>query len=221
MDIILLERVEKLGSIGDVVTVKDGYARNYLLPNKKALRSNAANRKVFEANRAKIESDNAERKVEAEKASTGIEGTQIVLIRAASNSGQLYGSVSVRDIVDELNNGGANVNKSMIILERPIKALGLADVRVVLHPEVSVSIQVNVARSEDEAEMQKDGVDVITQMFEEEQAEAALESIAAEEEAASARKEAEERVEGEAAKAETADEEASSEATGEEEEPKV
>ncbi len=206
MDIILLERVEKLGSIGDVVTVKDGYARNYLLPNKKALRSNAANRKVFEANRAKIETDNAERKVEAEKASTGIEGTQIILIRAASNSGQLYGSVSVRDIVEELNKTGANVTKSMIVLERPIKALGLADVRVVLHPEVTVNIQVNVARSEDEAEMQKDGVDVITQMFEEEQAEIAFESMAAEEEAASARKEAEGRAEGEAP-AKTTDEE--------------
>lgn len=214
MDIILLERVEKLGSIGDVVTVKDGYARNFLLPNKKALRSNTANRKVFEANRAKIESDNAERKAEAETASTGVEGTQIVLIRAASNSGQLYGSVSVRDITEELNKTGANVEKGMIILERPIKMLGLADVRVVLHPEVTVNIQVNVARSEDEAEMQKDGVDVITQMFEEEQAEIAKESIAAEEEAAKSRKAAEDRAEGEAAAAPEA-------ATGEEEEPEA
>lgn len=211
MDIILLERVEKLGSIGDVVTVKDGYARNFLLPNKKALRSNAANRKVFEANRAKIEADNAERKAEAEKASTGVEGTQIVLIRAASNSGQLYGSVSVRDIVEELNKTGADVNKGMIVLERPIKTLGLSDVRVVLHPEVTVNIQVNVARSEDEAELQKDGVDVITQMFEEEQAEIAKESIAAEEEAAKARKAAEDRAEGEAPAASTT--------TGEEDEP--
>lgn len=211
MDIILLERVEKLGSIGDVVTVKDGYARNFLLPNKKALRSNAANRKVFEANRAKIEADNAERKAEAEKASTGVEGTQIVLIRAASNSGQLYGSVSVRDIVEELNKTGADVNKGMIVLERPIKTLGLSDVRVVLHPEVTVNIQVNVARSEDEAELQKDGVDVITQMFEEEQAEIAKESIAAEEEAAKARKAAEDRAEGEAP--------AASAPTGEEDEP--
>ncbi len=211
MDIILLERVEKLGSIGDVVTVKDGYARNFLLPNKKALRSNAANRKVFEANRAKIESDNAERKTEAEKASSSVEGTQIILIRAASNSGQLYGSVSVRDIAEELNKANANITKSMIILERPIKSLGLVDVRVVLHPEVTVNIQVNVARSEDEAELQKDGVDVITQMFEEEQAEIALESIAAEEEAASARKEAEDRAEGEAPAAEEASDETSGE----------
>jgi len=220
MDIILLERVEKLGSIGDVVTVKDGYARNFLLPNKKALRSNAANRKVFEANRAKIEADNAARKGEAEKASSSVEGTQIVLIRAASNSGQLYGSVSVRDIVEELNSGGANVTKGMIVLERPIKTLGLADVRVVLHPEVTVNIQVNVARSEDEAELQKDGVDVITQMFEEEQAEAALENIAAEEEAAAARKEAEDRAEGEPAKADS-EETSSDKVTSEEEKPEA
>lgn len=213
MDIILLERVEKLGSIGDVVTVKDGYARNFLLPNKKALRSNAANRKVFEANRAKIEADNSARKEEAEKASSGVEGTQIVLIRAASNSGQLYGSVSVRDIVEELNKTGATVSKSMIVLERPIKTLGLEEVRVVLHPEVTVNIAVNVARSEDEAELQKDGVDVITQMFEAEQAEIARESIAAEEEASKARKEAEDRAEGEANEVPT------DEATGEEEEP--
>jgi len=136
-----------------------------------------------------------------------------VLIRAASNSGQLYGSVSVRDIVEELNKTGATVSKSMIVLERPIKTLGLEEVRVVLHPEVTVNIAVNVARSEDEAELQKDGVDVITQMFEAEQAEIARESIAAEEEASKARKEAEDRAEGEANEVPT------DEATGEEEEP--
>ena len=121
MDIILLERVEKLGSIGDVVSVKDGYARNFLLPNKKALRANAVNKKVFEANRAKIETDNAARREEAVKASGNVEGKQIVLIRAASNTGQLYGSVSVRDITEGLNADGAHLNKSMIVLERPIK----------------------------------------------------------------------------------------------------
>jgi len=134
MDIILLERVEKLGAIGDVVTVKDGYARNFLLPNKKALRANDANRKVFEANRAKIESDNATRRDEAQKASGGVEGKQIVLIRAASQTGQLYGSVSVKDIVDGLVAQDAKVAKSMIVLERPIKTLGVFDVKVVLHP---------------------------------------------------------------------------------------
>ncbi|MEY3624275.1 MAG: ribosomal protein [Pseudomonadota bacterium] len=183
MDIILLERVEKLGAIGDVVTVKDGYARNFLLPNKKALRANDANRKVFEANRAKIESDNATRREEAQKASGGVEGKQIVLIRAASQTGQLYGSVSVKDIVDGLAAQDAKVTKSMIVLERPIKTLGVFDVKVVLHPEVSVTVQVNVARSDDEAELQKDGVNVLDQMFEAEQAEIAAEAIEAQVEA--------------------------------------
>jgi large subunit ribosomal protein L9 len=177
MEIILLERVEKLGHIGDVVTVKDGYARNYLLPNKKALRANEANRKVFEANRAKIEADNANRRGDAEKHATNVEGKQIVLIRAASNTGQLYGSVSVKDIVDGLNAQDAKVTKAMIVLERPIKTLGVFDVKVVLHPEVSVVITVNVARSDDEAELQKDGVNVIDQMFEDEQAELAAQAI--------------------------------------------
>ena len=166
MEIILLERIEKLGSIGDVVNVKDGFARNYLLPNKKALRANEANRKVFEANRAKIEADNAARRTEAEKHSTDVDGKSIVLIRASSNSGQLYGSVSVRDIVDALNADGANVTKSMIVLERPIKTIGLNDVKIALHPEVSVTIQVNVARSPEEAEMQAQGKDVLAEMFE-------------------------------------------------------
>jgi large subunit ribosomal protein L9 len=183
VEIILLERVEKLGAIGDVVTVKDGYARNFLLPNKKALRANDVNRKVFESNRAKIESDNATRRDEAQKASVGVEGKQIVLIRAASQTGQLYGSVSVRDITDGLNADGAGVAKSMIVLERPIKTLGVFDVKVVLHPEVSVNVQVNVARSDDEAELQKDGVNVLDQMFEDEQAEIAAEAIEAQVEA--------------------------------------
>ncbi len=186
MDIILLERVEKLGAIGDVVTVKDGYARNFLLPNKKALRANESNRKLFEANRAKIETDNASRRGEAEAASANVEGKQIVLIRAASNTGQLYGSVSVRDIADGLNEQGAGVSKSMIILERPIKTLGVFNVKVVLHPEVSVQVQVNVARSDDEAALQKDGVNVLDQMFEDEQAEIAAEAIDAQVEAEAA-----------------------------------
>ena len=166
MDIILLERVEKLGAIGDVVSVKDGYARNYLLPNKKALRANERNKKVFEANRAKIEAENAEKRSDAEKHSSNVEGKQVVLIRASSNSGQLYGSVSVRDIVAALNEQGAEVAKQMVVLERPIKTLGVFDVRVNLHPEVSVNVQVNVARSPDEAELQAQGVDVMAEMFE-------------------------------------------------------
>ena len=186
MDIILLERVEKLGAIGDVVTVKDGYARNLLLPNKKALRANEANRKVFEANRAKIESDNASRRDEAQKASGSVEGKQIVLIRAATQTGQLYGSVSVKDIVDGLAAQDAKVSKNMIVLERPIKTLGVFGVKVVLHPEVTVNVQVNVARSDDEAELQKDGVNVLDQMFEAEQAEIAAEVIEAQVEAEAA-----------------------------------
>ena len=166
MEIILLERVEKLGTIGDVVTVKDGYARNYLLPNKKALRANEANRKVFEANRAKIESDNAERRSAAQAESGNVEGKSVVLIRASSNAGQLYGSVSVRDIADALNADGADITKAMIVLERPIKTIGVFDVKVALHPEVAVTVKVNVARSPDEAEQQAQGVDVIAAMFE-------------------------------------------------------
>jgi len=170
MQIILLERIEKLGTIGDVVSVKDGYARNYLLPNKKALRANDANRKVFEANRAKIEADNASRRSDAEKHSSNVDGKSVVLIRASSNSGQLYGSVSVRDIVDALNEDGAGITKSMVVLERPIKTIGVFDVRVALHPEVSVNVKVNVARSPDEADLQAQGVDVMAAMFEQETA---------------------------------------------------
>ncbi|WP_295638641.1 50S ribosomal protein L9 [Novosphingobium sp.] len=166
MQIILLERIEKLGTIGDEVTVKDGYARNFLLPNKKALRANSANRKVFEANRARIESDNAARRDHATVDATGVEGKEVVLIRASSNSGQLYGSVSVRDIVDALKADGAKVDKSMVVLERPIKTIGVFDVKVSLHPEVAVMVKVNVARSPDEAALQAQGVDVMSAMFE-------------------------------------------------------
>ncbi|GAA0483426.1 50S ribosomal protein L9 [Parasphingorhabdus litoris] len=209
MDIILLERVEKLGGIGDVVTVKNGYARNYLLPNKKALRANDANKKVFEANRAQIEADNEAKRKDAEKASGNVDGKQIVLIRASSASGQLYGSVSVRDIVETLNADGAHVEKSMVILEKPIKTLGVFDVRIRLHPEVSVTVEVNVARSDDEAELQKDGIDVIAQMFEEEQAELAAAALAPE---------SEDDGEEEAADTEEASDEAASEETAEESE---
>ena len=172
MDIILLERIEKLGSIGDIVSVRDGYARNFLLPQKKALRANDANRKVFEANRERLEKENAERRVDAEKAGSKVEGAEVVLIRASSNSGQLYGSVSVRDIVTALEEKGHHIGKSQIILERPIKTIGLFDVRVALHPEVHVLVKVNVARSEDEADLQSKGVDVMAAMFEEDRAEA-------------------------------------------------
>src|SRR5690606_20154244 len=163
MEIILLERIEKLGTIGDVVTVKDGYARNFLLPNKKALRANEANRKVFEANRERLEAENAARRDEAAKAGENVDGAEITLIRSSSHSGQLYGSVNVRDVDEALKAQGHDVNKSQIILERPIKTIGMFEVRVALHPEVHVTIKANVARSDDEAELQRQGIDVIGQ----------------------------------------------------------
>ncbi|MES3093743.1 50S ribosomal protein L9 [Sphingomonas aerolata] len=170
MDVILLERVEKLGAIGDVVKVKDGYARNFLLPNKKALRSNEANRKVFEANRARIESDNASRRADAETEAKTFTDASVTLIRQASNTGQLYGSVAVRDLVDALVADGHKVGKSAIVLDKPVKAIGVYTVKVALHPEVSVSVKVNVARSPEEAEMQAQGVDVMSSMFERDEA---------------------------------------------------
>ena len=170
MDVILLERVEKLGSIGDVVTVKNGFARNFLLPNKKALRANESNRKLFESNRAKIETDNANKRGDAEIASKDVDGKSVVLIRQASNVGALYGSVSARDIVEALDAEGAKVLKSQVILGKPIKNIGLHDVRVALHPEVNVTVKVNVARSPEEAELQAKGVDVMASMFERDEA---------------------------------------------------
>ena len=170
MEVILLERVEKLGQIGDIVNVKTGFARNYLLPNKKALRANEANKKVFESNRARIESDNAEKRSEAEKSSKGVEGKTVQLIRQASNVGALYGSVSARDIVDALEAQGAKVTKSQVVLDRPIKAIGVHEVKIALHPEVAVTVKVNVARSPEEAELQAQGVDVMASMFEREEA---------------------------------------------------
>ena len=166
MEVILLERVEKLGAIGDVVKVKDGFARNYLLPRKKALRANESNRKVFEANRARIEEENANRRTDAEKASKSVDGKTVKLIRQASNTGQLYGSVSARDIVEALETEGAHITKSQVVLDRPIKAIGVHEVKIALHPEVAVTVKVNVARSPEEADLQAQGVDVMAQMFE-------------------------------------------------------
>jgi large subunit ribosomal protein L9 len=170
MDIILLERIEKLGTIGDVVSVKDGYARNFLLPQKKALRANDANRKVFEANRARLEKENAERRTGAEAEGKKVDGAEVVLLRSSSNAGQLYGSVSVRDIVAGLKEQGYDVDKRMVILGHPIKTIGMHEVTVALHPEVQVKVKANVARSDDEAELQRQGVDVLKQMFDEDQA---------------------------------------------------
>jgi len=169
MDIILLERVEKLGTIGDVVTVKDGYARNFLLPQKKALRANDANKAVFEANRERLEKENAEKRTDAAATGEKVEGAEVILIRAASNTGQLYGSVNVRDMVAGLVEQGHNVDKKQVIMGAPIKTIGMHDVTVALHPEVRVIVKANVARSDDEAELQTQGIDVLAQMFEDEQ----------------------------------------------------
>ena len=166
MEVILLERVEKIGQIGDVVTVKNGFARNFLLPRNKALRSNAANLKVFEANKAKIVADNDAKRGEAQTAAKTVEGTAVTLIRQASNTGQLYGSVAVRDIVEALEAEGKKVGRQQVVLDKPIKAIGVYEVKVALHAEVSVTVKVNVARSPEEAELQSQGVDVMAQMFE-------------------------------------------------------
>ena len=166
MDVILLERVEKLGNIGDVVNVKPGFARNFLLPRKKALRASEANKKRFEANRAQIETDNAHRRDAAKADSGALEGKSITLIRQASNTGQLYGSVAARDLAEALTADGAKVARNQVILDRPIKALGLYEVKVSLHPEVNVMVKINIARSPEEAELQAQGVNVAADMFE-------------------------------------------------------
>ncbi len=171
MDIILLERIEKLGTIGDVVSVRDGYARNFLLPQKKALRANEANKKVFEANRDRLEKENAEKRTAAEAQGNKVAGAEIVLIRAASNTGQLYGSVNVRDVAASLVEQGHEIDKKQVIMGAPIKTIGMFDVTIALHPEVHVTVKANVARSDDEAELQSQGVDVIAQLNEEERSE--------------------------------------------------
>jgi len=167
MKVILLERVEGKGALGDVVTVKDGYARNYLLPRNKALRANAANTKVFDAQRADIEARNQKAKEQAAKTGEGLDGTTYILIRQAGESGQLYGSVSGRDVADIVNAAGGKLERSMVALDKPIKTLGLHPVKVVLHAEVVVSVHLNIARSQDEAERQARGEDVINAQFEE------------------------------------------------------
>ena len=166
MEIILLERVEKLGAMGDVVNVKPGFARNFLLPQEKALRATKANLARFEAEREYLEARNAENREKAVDAGKGVDGSKVIVIRNAGDTGQLYGSVSARDIAEALEDKG--VKRNMVILEQPIKALGIHDVKLRLHPEVTVSVTVNVARTEDEAARQEKGEDVIaTQAAEE------------------------------------------------------
>jgi len=167
MKVILLERVEGWGALGDVVNVKDGYARNFLLPRAKALRANNANLKVFEGQRAEIEARNAKAKDAAGAAGEKLDGTSYILIRQAGESGQLYGSVAGRDVADAVNAEGGKVERAMVVLDKPIKALGLHEVKVRLHPEVTVTVTLNIARSQDEAERQARGEDVINAQFEE------------------------------------------------------
>ena len=173
MKVILLERVEKLGSIGDVVSVKDGFARNFLLPRAKALRATSANQKVFEAQRAQIEARNAQAKADAEKAGEKLDGSSYVLIRQAGESGQLYGSVTARDVAEAIQAEGGKIGRDQVVLNFPIKTLGVHEVKVRLHAEVTIAVKVNVARSQDEAERQARGENVIASQFEEERALAA------------------------------------------------
>ncbi|HYD14797.1 MAG TPA: 50S ribosomal protein L9 [Hyphomicrobium sp.] len=160
MQVILLERIGRLGQMGDVVNVKNGYARNFLLPQKKALRATKENMAQFETQRAQLEANNLELKKEAEAVSAKLEGKTFTAIRSAGDTGQLYGSVSTRDIADAVTAGGFTIDRRQVVLERPIKTLGLHETKVQLHPEVIVKVTLNVARSEEEAEKQARGEDV-------------------------------------------------------------
>lgn len=162
MDVILLERISKLGQMGETVKVKAGYARNFLLPRGKALRANEANKKKFEGQRAQLEARNLERKSEATKVAEGLDGKTFVVVRSAGETGQLYGSVSTRDIADILTAEGFTVSRNQIELNQPIKAIGLSNVAISLHPEVEVTITLNIARSTEEAERQSKGETLTT-----------------------------------------------------------
>jgi large subunit ribosomal protein L9 len=154
MDVILLERVEKLGQMGDVVSVKPGFARNFLLPRKKALRATKENKGLFEEQRQQLEAENLTRKGEAEKIGAKLDGMRVNMIRSAGESGQLYGSVTSRDVAEGVTAGGVSITRNQVVMDHPIKSLGLHNMRVSLHPEVTVSVVVNVARSVEEAERQ-------------------------------------------------------------------
>ena len=165
MKVILLERVERLGALGDVVSVKDGFARNFLLPRSKALRANAANLKVFEGMRHDVEARNAQARAAAEKAGGRIDGVVYVMIRQAGETGQLYGSVSGRDVAAAVNAEGGKIDRAMVVLDRPIKTLGVHEVKVRLHAEVAVTVKINIARSIDEAERQARGENVLADRY--------------------------------------------------------
>tara|TARA_A100001015_G_scaffold44306_1_gene48697 strand:- start:8081 stop:8785 length:705 start_codon:yes stop_codon:yes gene_type:complete len=169
MQVVLLERIAKLGQMGDVVTVKDGYARNFLLPQGKALRANKSNLERFENERAQLEARNLEQKSEAESVKAKLDGETVIIIRQSGETGQLYGSVSPRDIAEALTDKGFNLERGQIGLDAPIKILGLHETNVILHPEVSSTVTVNVARTEEEAERQSKGEDVTIEKIEEEE----------------------------------------------------
>jgi len=177
MQVILLERVEKLGQMGDEVRVRDGFARNFLLPKKKALRATKANREYFQGQKAHLEANNLRLKGEAEKAGQKLDGQKFVLIRQAGDRGQLYGSVSPRDVADAMEKAGFKVDRHQISISQAIKAIGLFTIPVVLHPEVRVNVTVNVARSEDEAERQARGENVLAEKTEVEEAKVAAEEL--------------------------------------------
>ncbi|ALI56080.1 50S ribosomal protein L9 [Celeribacter marinus] len=174
MDVILLERVAKLGQMGDVVSVKQGYARNFLLPQEKALRASAANIAAFEARKAQLEAQNLETKKEADALAAKLNGTKFVVIRSASDSGALYGSVSPRDIEEVVSEGGFTISRKQVIIGHPIKELGLRDVTIQLHPEVAATVTLNIARSAEEAELQAEGKS-IQELAAEEEAQAEFE----------------------------------------------
>jgi large subunit ribosomal protein L9 len=178
IELILLERVEKLGQMGQLVKVRPGYARNYLLPQKKAMRATKDNLAYFETRRVQLEADNLARKADAEEVGKKLEGLSVVLIRQAGESGQLYGSVSSRDIADAVTAAGFTVDRQQIVLDRPIKTLGLHPVRVMLHPEVGVTVTANVAQSAEAAEMQKAGLNPLAEPEEDEVDEAEEEPAA-------------------------------------------
>ncbi|HEX9647997.1 MAG TPA: 50S ribosomal protein L9 [Alphaproteobacteria bacterium] len=182
MEVILLERVENLGQMGDVVRVRDGFARNYLLPRQKALRATKGNRERFERQRTRLEADNLTHRQEAEQVAKRMAGVSVVMVRQAGDTGQLYGSVNARDIAAAVTEAGYTVDRRQVALNQVIKSLGLHPARLVLHPEVSVEVKVNVARSQEEAKLQAAGVDVTALDREEAEREAA--AAAAEAEAA-------------------------------------
>ncbi|MEJ2025988.1 MAG: 50S ribosomal protein L9 [Limibacillus sp.] len=224
MDVILLERIENLGQMGDTVSVKPGFARNFLLPQKKALRATKENQAVFEAQRAQLEAQNLERRKEAEQIAGKVEGLKVIMIRSAGDTGQLYGSVTARDIADAVSEAGMTISRAQVVLDKAIKVLGLHQIRLRLHPEVSIEITVNVARSEAEAETQAATGEMATTESQMEAEEAAIEEaleLAEAAEEAEAAAEDEEGTTPEDAEAAVAEaEEAASDATADEEEPK-